>query len=198
MSDLSQSTLPSDVDTLDTETSRLGQLENELLEVLHDLAKKHQELDREYVSTVNSLLREIDAKFKAIHTLAESSRGAIVPKDKKSAHRLTGNHAWRNSTSVAYDLADDELIERIKTMGQGVSRKLLRTVPSRVIDKNACKLSANEAIVASVDGIRVEKGEAYSVTPTGGFTMTTSRDITKLEGIPLPAVLEAILRDPEA
>jgi hypothetical protein len=33
MSDLSQSTLPSDVDTLDTETSRLGQLENELLEV---------------------------------------------------------------------------------------------------------------------------------------------------------------------
>jgi phage host-nuclease inhibitor protein Gam len=194
MSDSTQST---NVDALDTETARMGQAQTELLELLTELARKHQELDVEYAPRVNALLREIQAKYSNIQTLAEVVRAAILPKDKKSAKRLTGAHAWRSTTTVEYDEDEAALVKRIQALGPRFRNKLLRTVPSRVLDKNACKLSVNENLITEVEGITVHKGESYAVTPNGGFTMTSSRDVTKLEGLPLPAILEAILRDPE-
>ena len=198
MSDTTPSNLPVDIDRLDTETARLGQLETDLMELLNMLARKHQELDEEFAPRVNSLLRETQDKFNSIRELAEATRLGILPKDKKSARRFTGHHAWRSTTLVDYVDSDEEIVSRIKAMGPRFYLKLLRTVPARVIDRNACKLSANEHLISQVEGISVRKGESYAVTPTGGFTMTTSRDLTKLEGLPLPAVLEAILREPEA
>ena len=195
---LSADEVATKIDQLDTNTNKLGVLERETLELLLEAAGKHQKIDEEYSPRINSLLRQIQEQFGSLAPLAEALRIHILPKDKKTADRLTGSHSWKNAYSVHYTLSEEEIVANIKAKGRTFSQRFLRTIPSRVLDKNAIKLKDNRALVAEIDGLEPAEGEAYYVTPASVFTMTGSRDLTKFEGIPLPSLLKELLCNPEA
>lgn len=206
MSDSTPSTTPTlsaeevaaKINQLDTDTNKLGVLERRALELLLEAAGKHQEIDEEYSPRINSLLHQIQEQFGSLVPLAEALRSHILDKDKKTADRLTGSHSWKSSYSVGYLLPEEQIIANIKALGRGFSGRLLRTVPCRVLDKNAIKLKDNKELVAQIEGLEPIVSEAYYVTPASVFTMTGSRDVTKFMGIPLPALLKELLRNPEA
>ncbi len=190
---------PSSLTSLDTETARLGQSQARLLSLLIECAEKHQKIDEEYAARVNASLQETQELFDRVTALAADNREAIIRRGTKTAKRMTGRHSWRNVTRVDQEVSDEEIVDQIRSLGPRISRKLLRWIKRVELDKQSCALIANADIVRQVPGLTVTTTEEFYSTPSGGFQMATSRRIFPgMEGLPMPGVLEALLRDPDS
>ena len=204
-------TTPSQINTapvtqLDTDTSELGRVQNDLIALFTECARRHQEIDAEYVPRINALLERAQTVFNRIHGLADTSRSRIVTKGK-SAKRQSGTHGWRSVVRADFgELTDEQFIETILASGdQRLKRRFLRRVNRWEIVRTALTSTVNRDVVSDAltnlfgGAFSLTQTEEYTCAPAGGFKMSTSHRLwPSLDGVPLPETWETILRGPDA
>ena len=182
------------LERLDDLNAQLGNVQLELIQLLAAAGAKHQAIDAEYAPELNPRYQQAQALFDEIQGLSNAQRSNLLVKDKKSAKRNTGTVGWRSTPRLVLHVTEDELIARLRAMPQSISRRFVRVVRRHELNRDALLSSVNAELVASLEGVDIDRSDDFYAHPSAGVRMSTTAPYwPTLQGLSGPQALNTVL-----